>query len=93
MEIELKITKASLDNLTWGDWETIEDGQHITYQDARRLIAKFMVTPDGLPMGEPEAMGALKNLKTSEMTAVMVQFRAAMTSMTEELVPNSKGGD
>lgn len=93
MEIELKITKDSLDSMTWEDWETIEDGSNITYKKARILVAKFMVTPDGQPMPEPEAMGILKNLKTSEMNGILMQFRAAFTKMAEELVPNSKGGD
>jgi len=91
MEIELKITKDSLDNLTWGDWEAIESGV-INHKEARRIIALFMVDPDGNPILHETGMETLKQLKTGEMRKVTSDFTAALTRLTKELVPNSNGG-
>lgn len=92
LEIELKITKDSLDNLTWGDWEALQDG-NIGYKEARRLIAVFMVNPDGTPVPFDDAMETLKQLKTGEMRAMVENFTKAMTKTAGELVPNAKGSD
>lgn len=91
MEIELKITKDSLDNLTWGDWEAIQEGS-MGYAAARRIIASFMVK-DGEPVPFDEAMEILKVLKTGEMRLVFENFTQAIKKTTESFVPNQSGGD
>ena len=91
-EIELKITKDSLDNLTWGDWEILQDGD-ISYKDARRLAALFMVDGFGNQIPFDEAMETLKQLRTSQIREVASNLTSRITGATKEFVPNAKGLD
>ena len=92
MEIDLKITRDSLDKLTWGDWEAIQDG-NISYREARRLIAIFVVNENGDSVPFDEAMEMLKKLTTTEMRLVVENFTKAISKAVNDLVPNEKGSD
>jgi hypothetical protein len=92
MEIELKITLDSLDFLTWRDWEAIESGE-ISYKEARRIVAMFMVDQEGKPIEHTQAMDTLGDLSFREMKLVLTNFSQAIRKKTSELVPNGSGGD
>lgn len=93
MEIELKITRESLDKLTWKDWCIIEDSQGASYKDLMRIISKFVTGEDGQPMEPAQAANILGDLTTTEMKLTFQNFGKAITKATKEMIPNESGGD
>lgn len=69
--INLNISKEVLDDLTWEEWELVDNA---TYTSSRKLLAKFLVDVDGKPLSNDDAMSALGKLKTADIKSTLELF-------------------
>jgi hypothetical protein len=73
MDVKLNITADALNELTWEQWEQIENGP--TTRQTRDIIAVFVVGEDGKPIPHDEAyalLGKLKGPQIKGVTSVLV---------------------
>jgi hypothetical protein len=76
--INLNISKEVLDDLTWEEWELVDNA---TYTSSRKLLAKFIVGVDGKPLPKDEAMAALGKLKTADIKSTLELFTAKIKEL------------
>lgn len=84
-EIILNVTREGLDELTWEQWEAIDDPKKMTYGAAREIISMFV---EGVP--QEEAKSLLGKLKTSQMRAIFEQFAEGVKKL-QEVNPQTGG--
>lgn len=74
--IELDIAPERLNELTWEDWEIIDQAPNLDHGQARNLISKFVKasTPE-------EAYQKLGKLKTGQMVDVLNKFVEAVNAL------------
>jgi hypothetical protein len=88
MEIRFEI---DTDRLTFGDMLLVEDAQDgkRQFHTLGALMSRFMVSEDGQPAAEDEAMAVLKKLTVSQSKDVIGAF---MEALRAKAIPPQKGG-
>jgi hypothetical protein len=85
MEVKLNITTDALNELTWEQWEWIEDKP--TMHQSRDICAVFLIGENGKPLSHVEALAVLGKLKGPEIKEVTDALVKKLTELQAAAVP------